>query len=99
MEKFGKFCVFCVLFAISALINGAAFSCLWGWFVTPKFGLPALSIMEAYGLALTIGMVAIGQSKNDDNADVMEVIVKGFILTLCRAAIILAAGWVAFQFI
>ena len=99
MEKFGKFCMFCVLMALSALINGAAFSCLWEWFVSPKFGLPTLSIMEAYGLALTIGMVAIGMSKPDDNPDVMGVLLKGFAMTVARAVIMISAGWVAVQFI
>lgn len=42
--------------------GGFTLSVLWGWFVVPLFGLPALSIAQAFGLALVV------RSANDINS-------------------------------
>jgi uncharacterized membrane protein SpoIIM required for sporulation len=44
--------VFLTLAAV--LIRGYCLSVLWGWFVVPIFGLPALTIAGALGLALVL---------------------------------------------
>lgn len=41
----------------SMLLNGYAFSVLWGWFIVPVFGVPALSVMQAVGIATLISML------------------------------------------
>ncbi len=99
MESFGKFCITVAMIAVSALINGSAFSWLWGWFVSSKFGLPDLSIMEAYGLALTISMVTIKTSMPEEVEEVMEQVIKAFSVTVGRAVILVSTGWVVVQFI
>lgn len=60
--------------------SGLAVSVLWGWFVVPVFGLPALSIAQAYGLALLVGMLTHRGTKSDKDAD-------GFAMALGRAFI------------
>ncbi len=48
-----------IFFAIigSFIANGWALSVMWGWFVVPLFGLPALSIPAAIGLSMVVGML------------------------------------------
>ncbi len=43
-----------LLAALSAVVNGWVLSILWGWFMVPTFGLPALSIPAAIGVALVV---------------------------------------------
>jgi hypothetical protein len=33
----------------AAVFNGYALSILWGWFVVPTFGVPALTVVQAHG--------------------------------------------------
>lgn len=50
----------------SVIVRGYTLSVLWGWFVVPLFGLPALNIPLAFGLVLvatTLHPVANSQPK------------------------------------
>ena len=38
------------------LWNGWAASTLWGWFIVPTFNAPAISITQAAGVALVVGV-------------------------------------------
>ena len=39
----------------SVIFGGYTLATLWSWFITPKFGLPPLSIAEAVGIMLVAG--------------------------------------------
>lgn len=39
------------------LWSGWAVTILWGWFVAPTFGLPALTITQAAGICLLLGVM------------------------------------------
>lgn len=43
-----------VFLPIVALVEGAGLSLLWAWFIVPTFGLPALTITRAIGIALLV---------------------------------------------
>lgn len=40
-----------------ALLRGFVLQTLWGWFVVPVFGAPALSLMIAIGLGLLVSLL------------------------------------------
>ena len=50
----------------SMLLNGYAFSVLRGWFIVPVFGVPALSVMQAVGIATLISMLSYKYDSSDD---------------------------------
>lgn len=55
MEKvIGTTFMVIVTLALSTIIYGLTFQVLWGWFVVQTFRVPALSIPDALGLALTV---------------------------------------------
>lgn len=75
---------------------GLTLSVLWGWFVVPLFGVPALSVAQAYGLGLVVR--AASGLKDPDSKDK-----GGFGLAIARMVLLppficglfLLFGWVA----
>ena len=45
----------------SLLVHGYVLSILWGWFIVPQFGLPALSLASAVGVSLVTGYMSSGR--------------------------------------
>ena len=80
----------------SAAWAGFTVSVLWGWFVVPIFGLPALTVAQAYGLALVIRLAqGVGgkyEKFQGDSSEAMAVIALGQPL-ICGLALL--SGWVA----
>lgn len=80
----------------SAAWSGYTLSVLWGWFMVPAFGLPALSVAQAYGVALVV-RVAHGlkdaESKDRDGFGVA--LVKLLVLPPFVAGLFLLFGGVA----
>lgn len=74
--------------------QGLTISVLWGWFVAPLFGLPTLSIVQAYGMALVMRSVQglTNQEKGKDN--LAQWFGKVLILPPCVTGFILCIGWV-----
>ncbi len=48
--------------ALFAVYRGWVFAILWGWFAVPLFGLPALSIPAAIGIAMVVSMLTMRSS-------------------------------------
>jgi len=42
---------------VATLLRGWALSVLWGWFVVPIFGVPALGIAQAIAVAMVVSML------------------------------------------
>lgn len=92
---FGGIMVIVLTLVWGGFWSGLALSTLWGWFVVPVFKLPALTILEAYGLALVV-QVAKGTSNNiEKSEELASAIAKGFWLPPAVSALLLLAGWVA----
>lgn len=80
---------------VSVLLNGYVLSVLWGWFIVPVFGLPALSIPVAIGLALVVSFltkdVTIDDSSDKQNAG------KKLVVIMLRPLLVLFTGWIVKQ--
>ena len=85
-----------VIVAFSAALNGFVLTKLWAWFIVPTFGLPALSIPVAIGIALIVGRLVPPiknkeEEKKSFNVAMMEVIAPPF------AALLI--GWIVTLFL
>lgn len=75
-----------VLLVANAVLRGFVLSILWGWFLVPVFSLPAISIPQALGIALVIGMltggIGTGNQSTDSAAAKVVIIILGPLFTL-----------------
>lgn len=79
--------IMAALIAYSVLAYGFVISQLWAWFIVPLFGLPALGLVEAYGVALVASLIVSHIPKGDADG-------KWWASVLLRPWIVLAVGWV-----
>lgn len=79
---------------VTTLLNGYALSVLWGWFVVPAFGVPALSVPAAIGLAMVVGMMAKQIEINDDDKDQAG---KRLAAIFLKPLLALLLGWIVKQ--
>lgn len=74
-------------------LGGWVISVLWGWFVVPAFGLPAISIPTAIGIDSIVTYMTWHGYKEDDSSTG-----KKFLMVLVRPGIMLLIGWVVHRF-
>lgn len=90
---FGGFAAIILTLVWGAFWAGLAASVLWGWFAVPIFGLPAIGVAQAYGIALVLrsfrGMTPV-DSKTDRSAG--EVFVRGIMLPPLTCGLYLLIG-------
>lgn len=88
----GVFAVVALSIAWGGFWTGLTLSVLWGWFAVPVFGLPVLTVWQAYGLALIVRTLQRYKvEKNDDGFGIaMAKVLFGapFI-----AGLMLGVGW------
>ncbi|WP_159913053.1 hypothetical protein [Pantoea sp. 18069] len=70
-------------------------SLLWVWFMVPMFALPALTLLQAYGLALVLRAAHGYQAQPRSEDGFAGAVAKAFILPPVLAGLVLLAGWVA----
>ena len=95
-----SFLVLAIVFG--ALIQGYVLSKFWAWFIVPKFGLPALSILEAFALMLTAKLVtgkAFEVSKEVNKTKSMSESGKDVLKFLAICGFMLLMGWILSSFI
>jgi uncharacterized membrane protein len=95
-----SFLVLAIVFG--ALIQGYVLSKLLAWFIVPKFGLPALSILEAFALMLTAKLVtgkAFEVSKEVNKTKSMSESGKDVLKFLVICGFMLLMGWILSSFI
>lgn len=73
--------------------SGFLLSVLWGWFVSPLFGLPVLGIAQAYGLALVARALRASGKKSDEPLG--DLLVRAVFLPPMLCGLFLLVGWVA----
>lgn len=83
-------------FALTAILNGWVLSILWGWFAVPTFGLPALSIPSAIGVALVVSYLTY-QYIPDRNSD-EDSAGRSISFIIARPFIALFIGWIVQMF-
>lgn len=87
-------------FIWAAAWSGFTLSVLWGWFVVPLFSLPALSVAQAYGVALVL-RAANGLKYSDKGAKegLGSTLSKMLLLPPFVCGLFLLFGWVAKSFV
>ena len=76
-----------------AVLNGWVITVMWGWFITPQFGLVAPSLVNAIGLALFVGLFR-GSQPTDDDDDMALAVGKAIGRSVVSPLFTLAIGFV-----
>jgi peptidoglycan biosynthesis protein MviN/MurJ (putative lipid II flippase) len=91
-----------VVVIVSSIANGFALSVLWGWFVVPIFGLPALTIAQAIGFSMVVSFLTYqydDSKKKEDDRSLTERIIYLLLMAILRLVIVLAVGAVVHLFV
>ena len=75
---------------VLAVWHGFVLKVIWGWFMVPILGLPALTIAGAIGIGLVASYMTITINVKRHTDDPLEIILIGAV----RPAFALAIGWV-----
>ncbi|WP_429949622.1 hypothetical protein ACQYWY_21835 [Comamonas sediminis] len=87
-------------FVWAAAWSGFTLSVLWGWFVVQMFGVPELSVAQAYGIALVVRTAKGWDTRADKSADSYGAVLgKAFVAAPLISGTSLLFGWVAKSFI
>lgn len=73
MEKFGKFSLGTILFALAMFLQSLVQMFMWNWFIVP-LGLPTISFWMAIGVSMTISAFHNSSQKSKDANEM----IKGF---------------------
>lgn len=74
--------------------TGLTASILWAWFAVPTFGLPVISIAQAYGLALIVRLFQLHQHSKETEKG-WRWIATALVKWPLYAGLFLAIGWCA----
>lgn len=89
------FATFLLLATLSCIWRGYVLTVLWSWFMTPTFGLPALAVAPAIGLALVVSSLTYQfDAANDQDGDFTSRISKAVGQVLLVPAMALGFGWI-----
>lgn len=86
------------IMVVSTLLQGWVLSILWRWFMVPTLGLPALSVAQAIGIALVVGMLTHQSHHSSEDEDEKIVKVVRLIDPFLTPFVILLIGWVVHQY-
>lgn len=87
-----------VMIPVGAIANGLALSTLWGWFIIPAFGAPALSIVTAIGLAMVVSYMTYQYNETQQAGNTTTALIKAIIMTILRPAMALGVGYIVHLF-
>ena len=82
-----------LMIGATVALGGWVISILWGWFIVPAFGLPAISIPTAIGIDLLVTYMTWHGGKEDDSSTG-----KTFLMVLVCPGTMLLIGWVVHRF-
>lgn len=88
-----------VAVVVVSITNGWALSVLWGWFVTPIFGITAPTIPMAIGFSLVVGMFSSSSSSSDKEKSTGQIIGSIIGVAIFRPAFAVFMGWVILSFV
>lgn len=80
------------LSAVSVVLNGWAFSILWGWFIVTTFGMMSITIPAAIGLGFVVSYLTKQAHRKVDTSD--ETIWYDLRVSLMKPFVALGAGWI-----
>lgn len=83
------------------ILDGCVLQIMWGWFMTPTFHVPQLSIPQAIGLGLVVTFMTknvTGEKKKSGTAPKTRDVVLALSETVLSRVVILSMGWVVQKF-
>lgn len=82
---FGLFSLTIITIVVSSVMNGWVLSILWGWFISPIFNVPNISVLAAIGLSLVAGMLTTSNSsdgeKRKDTTDLIATVLSRAVIS------------------
>ena len=81
--------------ALTTIILGLVLVKLWAWFITPYFGLPAITVPVAIGLSLILGMLCTGSDDLKTETKIATILTNSNLKSL----ITLFVGWIVTFFL
>jgi len=94
-RRMGLMCM--VAAPIITLTRAMVFSILWGWFIVPLFGLPALSMLESLGILIVITAITGLKITSKPISD--EVAEKAILWGIISPLLTLASGFIVKLFL
>lgn len=95
----GGFVGVVAMMVISSLLRGYALSVLWGWFMVPTLGLPALSVVQAIGIAIVISFLTYQYNDcQKKEKSFGETVGQASVMAVVYPLGALLFGWVIHQF-
>ncbi len=86
--------------ALSVVWYGYALSVLWGWFIVPALGAPALSVPSAIGIAIVVSYMTHQYSKkNSVDIEGWEATAEALAFSALKPLLTLGIGWIVKQWI
>jgi hypothetical protein len=85
-----------IFFIPLGLLDGWALSVLWRWYVVPVFDIRPISVIEAFGLALFVGLLRAKRSPERDE-DALEGTLAEIFFVAFMPLFFLGMGWVWLQ--
>jgi putative Mn2+ efflux pump MntP len=99
MSAFGGFVGVLALLTLSSMWRGYVLTVLWGWFVVPTFGLSALALAPAIGLAMVVSFLTHqSDATKEQEGDFSTRMARAAGYALVMPALVLGIGWVVHQF-
>ena len=87
------------LLVLASMWKGYVLTALWAWFVVPTFGLPALAIAPAIGIAMVVSFLTHqSDASKEPDGDLSARMSRSIAHTLLMPALVLGIGWVVHQF-
>jgi hypothetical protein len=80
--------IFALIIPVSLYFAWAAVI-LWGWFIVPTFGLPQITILQAWGIGLTLSMMRPRMTAQKTETDWAS----GFVAVILGPPLALALGY------
>lgn len=88
-------CVIALLLApLLVALRGWVLAKLWLWLIVPTFGLRALSVWQAIGLSVIVGVLTMKAPDADDDT-VLETTIRFTIYSVMSYGMALLLGWIA----
>jgi len=81
------------LLMLLGFYNAWAISLLWGWFIVPAFALPALTILQAWGLAIFVTYLTYHPQSNQHNKDLTAYFIGEVVKFMTKPLIAVGIGW------
>jgi len=81
------------LMVVAYLLDGVALKLLWGWFLVPTLGFPAISLVQAIGISIVIGFMTQQHIPRDED-EKKELYVYVFLTPILAIVI----GWIVHLF-